>query len=575
MKTKQKNSGMFSRILITTLPFVFVMFLIMLFLLQYINIMNYKKIYDNNLIMLFQMMSKNSQYSFLTNNVSGFKEISDQMLLHPDVYYVQIFNSSKEKIYSYIPDNAKSIPIINESDVTEMEKNQKIISSPAGSDFPFIMNYYIPVFAEIASDTTEIGFDEMMGETSNTSLSFVGFMQIGISTKNYNMFLLKTISVVFLLVVISTMIFVFILRFLYNKIIYPLYLVRKKIDLITSGRANLKERIEIKTDREIMQLISEFNKILDMLSSMTAEIGEIGTNLSEHIELLTSSSEQLIASSQEITSTIQQITHNSTEQATMIDDIAKKSKVTVSNIEKSVSKTSENEKFSSNILSISLSGKNLAKNAIEKIDKLRSSSIKLYTTIDDVNEKQTRISTITDAIETITNRTNILSLNASIEAARAGEYGKGFQVVAEEIGKLAEKSAESAVEIHRMILETNTSINILKEESSENEHIMIEGKDVIMNTFNVLEEISNNITSIVTNNKNISQEIRFVSESIVNFSNVIEDVAKISEGNAASSEEMSASVEEEGASIEELSSSAQHLHDVIIKLQEIVGKFSS
>ena len=575
MKANQKNSGMFSRMLLTTLPFVFVTLLILLLLVQYININNFKKTYDNNLVMLFQMMSRNSQFSFLTNNVDGFKEITDQLLMHPDANYVQIFNASEEKLYFHIPEDAKSIPILNEGAIAKMKTDKTVESGSAGNDYPFIVNYYVPVYAEIAVQNDEMGFDEMMSEGGQTELSFVGFIQVGISTSNYNNFLIKTIGFTLLMVVFATGIFIFILRFLYKKIVYPIYLVKKKMDYITSGKANLNERIEIKTDREIMDLIGGFNKMLDLLNSVTAEIGEVSSNLSEHIELLTSSSEELTASSEEITSTIQQITHNSTDQAQMIDDIARKSKVTVANIEKSVAKTAENEKFSTNILSISLSGKQLAKTAVEKIDKLRESSNKLYTTIDDVNEKQERISTITDAIETITNRTNILSLNASIEAARAGEYGRGFQVVAEEIRKLAEKSAEAAVEIHKIIQETNNTIKILMDESRENEQMMVEGKDVIMNTSNVLEEISNNINYIVTNNKNISQEIKFASDNIISFSNIVEEVAKISEGNAASSEEMSASVEEEGASIEELASSAQQLHDVIVKLQDIVGKFSS
>ncbi|MDD3803214.1 MAG: HAMP domain-containing methyl-accepting chemotaxis protein [bacterium] len=575
MKNKQKSHGMFRRILFATLPFVFLMFLVILLIVQYINIANYKKTYDSNLTMLFELIAENSQFSFLTNNADGFAETAEQVMMHPDAYYVQIFNASGDKLYMKLPDEASRIPSLAENILSILKAGTEPYSTATGVNFPFITDYYIPVYAEIAVESEEISFDEMIESESESAVSLVGYIQTGISTRNYNSFLFKTVGLTLLFVIAATFIFIFILRFLYNKIIFPIHLVKSKMDYITSGKANLSERIEVKTDREIMELIEGFNKILDMLNAITSQIGEVGSNLSEHIELLTSSSQQLTASSEEITSTIQQITHNSTEQAQLIDDMAKKYRVTVSNIENSVEKTSENEKFSSNILSISLNGKQLAKSAVEKIDKLRLSSNKLYNTIDDVNEKQARISTITDAIETITNRTNILSLNASIEAARAGEFGRGFQVVAEEIRKLAEKSAEAAIEIHKIIQETNSTIKILMDESRQNEQMMVEGKDVIMNTSNVLEEISNNINYIVTNNKNISQEIKFVSDNIVKFSNTIEEVAKISEGNAASSEEMSASVQEEGASIEELASSAQQLHEVIIKLQEIVRKFSA
>lgn len=66
---------------------------------------------------------------------------------------------------------------------------------------------------------------------------------------------------------------------------------------------------------------------------------------------------------------------------------------------------------------------------------------------------------VVDSIKTNTSRTKMLSLNASIEAARAGEYGKGFTIVANEMGKLAQMSAESVTGINDTLNEMTISID--------------------------------------------------------------------------------------------------------------------
>ncbi len=108
-----------------------------------------------------------------------------------------------------------------------------------------------------------------------------------------------------------------------------------------------------------------------------------------------------------------------------------------------------------------------------------------------INEGGTAIKNFVEIINDISDRINLLSLNASIEAARAGEHGRGFAVVADEIGKLAtatsDNSKEISSQISRIISDINEGMQMVDVTRSSTESI-----------FSVLDEINSRIDQVET-----------------------------------------------------------------------------
>lgn len=195
---------------------------------------------------------------------------------------------------------------------------------------------------------------------------------------------------------------------------------------IAGGKADLTRRVEVRSSDEIGQLGESFNTFIGGIQTDVRSIGEQSQTLMDSSNEMRSLSQQ-IASANEETSA----------QASMVSAAAEQVNANVQSV------ATATEELNANTREIAASASEaaqVANRAVEIADQTQS-------TFDQLDASGTTIGNVVKVIYAIAEQTNLLALNATIEAARAGEAGRGFAVVADEVKKLANQTAQATEEI--------------------------------------------------------------------------------------------------------------------------------
>ena len=283
--------------------------------------------------------------------------------------------------------------------------------------------------------------------------------------------------------------------------------LRQYINLITLAlnqisEGNLCHRMEGTFKGDFQQIKNSFNEILNSLSDTFASIN--------------TAAEQVNTGAVQVSNSAQSVSQGSTQQASAIEELS----VTLKDVSKQVEQNANDAKNANTIV---------ARNA-DAIGTCNDDMTNMLDAINEIRISSDEISKIIKVIDEIAFQTNILALNAAVEAAREGS--KGFGVVADEVRRLASRSAEAAKQTASLIENSSAAVSKgsqIAEKTAESLGSIVEGSEEIQSLVKNISEASEAQTEAITQ----------INTGLVQISSVVSANTSASVGTASASEELS------------------------------------